>query len=171
MSMVEEGRVKAKKRYDEKLKLPEKYLIHQALIQLPDEIKHLKAGQEQLKGYLDEWKAKCDKLKEEKDSIVEENKNGKKEIKKLKKLLKEKSDMKNVENEETSPTKTSPAKASPTKRKKSKIEVLKSQQEDQQLAKKRRIDTNAPFFNPTFSSDCLGLSFGIAKYIITAGTI
>ena len=89
MEMVNEGRAKAEKRYS-KLKVHEKWFIHQALIELPEEIKQLKKNQEQMGGYIEEWKTKYNKLKEEKENMTEENKKSKKEIKKLKKMLKEK---------------------------------------------------------------------------------
>merc|ERR1712131_412375 len=86
MAMGEEGRVKAKKRY-EKLKVHEKWLVHQALVDQPEAIEQLKKNQEQLGGYIEEWKAKYNKLKEEKDSLAEKFR---KTIKKLNKMLSEK---------------------------------------------------------------------------------
>ena len=128
MTMVEEGRTKAQKRY-EKLKVHEKWLLHQALVDQPTEIKQLQTNQEQLGGYIDEWKTKYNKLKEEKENLAEENKNSKKEIKKLKKMLKDQKTGQPVqtgEPEEKSNTK------SPTKRKNSNSE------DPEKIEKKRR---------------------------------
>ena len=124
IEMVEEGREKAKKRY-EKLKLHEKWFIHRALIELPEELKQLKTNQEQMGGYLEEWKTKYNKLKEEKDTMAEENKKSRKEIKKLKKMLKDKSEMVPAQDEEVE-TK------SPKKRKNSNSE------DPEKVEKKRR---------------------------------
>ena len=98
LEMVKEGRAKAGKRY-EKLKVHEKWFIHQALIELPEEIKQLKTNQEQMGRYIEEWKTKYNKLKEEKENLAEENKKSKKEIKKLKKMPKENSSIVPVQDE------------------------------------------------------------------------
>ena len=109
LEMVKEGRAKAEKRY-QKLKLHEKWFIHRALIELPEELKQLKMNQEQMGRYIEEWKTKYDKLKEEKDTMAEENKKSKKEIKKLKKMLKDKSTMVPVQDEEVEVETKSPKK-------------------------------------------------------------
>merc|ERR1712131_580675 len=119
MAMVEEGRVKAKKRY-EKLKVHEKWLVHQALVDQPEEIEQLKKNQEQLGGYIEEWKAKYNKLKEEKDSLAEKFR---KTIKKLNKMLSEKYAQDKSETEKAK---------SPTKRKNSNSE------DPEKIEKKRR---------------------------------
>ena len=126
MEMVEGGKSKAKKRY-EKLKVHEKWFIHQALEVLPEEVKQLKKNQEQMGGYIEDWKAKYEKLKQEKESMAEENKTSKKEIKKLKKMLKEKSTMEPVQDEGVEALTKSP-----TKRKNSNSE------DPEKVEKKRR---------------------------------
>ena len=126
MDMVEEGKIKAKKRY-EKLKVHEKWFIHLALVDLPQQIKDLETNQNQMAEWIEEWKRKYNKLKEERDTISE---NSKKEIKKLKKLLKEKNESMSVMtvNEPNDTTK------SPQKRKNSNSE------DTEKDTKKRRKD-------------------------------
>ena len=109
LEMVKEGRAKAEKRY-QKLKLHEKWFIRRALIELPEELKQLKTNQEQMGGYIEDWKTKYNKLKEEKDTMAEENKKSKKEIKKLMKMLKDKSTMVPVQDEEVEVETKSPKK-------------------------------------------------------------
>ena len=128
MEMVNEGRTKAQKRY-EKLKVHEKWFLHQALVDQPAEIEQLEVNQKQLGGYIDEWKTKYNKLKEEKENLAEENKNSKKEIKKLKKMLKDQKSGQPVQSEETEEKST---KKSPTKRKNSNSE------DPEEIEKKRR---------------------------------
>ena len=87
----------------------------------------MKKNQEQMGGYIEDWKAKYEKLKQEKENMAEENKTSKKEIKKLKKMLKEKSATVPVQDEGVeAPTK------SPTKRKNSNSE------DPEKIEKKRR---------------------------------